>query len=351
MDPLVERDIRMAIQGRGYFLLRKMGSGAFGTVYEAISTDEAITEKYAIKIINKLGSENLSNNSSVYQRELIMSRALSNSNCVNYGAKLYDHFELKLSNGDQWYVLVQQYIQGMTLYRFINQSFKTLDDNVKYNICLEITKAVNCIHNIQISGTVNDYIGPIAHRDLKSVNIMISTDRIPKLIDLGISCFPSSKPLDKNAACSNVSGSPRSLPIELLWYFIYNQEERIKPQTKTVLPKGVPLPRTSKLTIIDSNGQQYQRLVDPDNRHIYDYRKSDIWALGVLYHYIYNGYIPFYNRDLDKLDYQDVLNKMVNHEYVLTMDSRINNAMNACLNCNYRERASIDVIMKLIQGI
>ncbi|MBU3158526.1 Stk1 family PASTA domain-containing Ser/Thr kinase [Clostridium frigoris] len=145
-----------------YEVLENIGEGGMGTVYKAKC--HVLNRFVAVKILKK----ELSNDEefiSRFKREATSIAKLSHPNIVN----VYDVCEDNDVN-----FIVMEYVDGKTLKQIIKKngrftSKKTLD------IVFQISKALSCVHE---SGVI--------HRDIKPDNIMITKDKMVKVMDFGI---------------------------------------------------------------------------------------------------------------------------------------------------------------------
>lgn len=159
-----------------YRMLGTIGSGSFGTVRKAKNI--RINKLVAIKRVS-VTRKNL------FEKEVNILRRIRGDQCHEYLLCAYESFLV----GENYY-LVTEFIDGLSLAKFIENNDTTDDDN--YRLILLISRAVQVIHQSNV-----------AHRDLKPANIMVYRDiggQIHiKVIDFGLSCFISK---DSDAVCS-----------------------------------------------------------------------------------------------------------------------------------------------------
>src|ERR1051325_985693 len=76
---------------------------------------------------------------------------------------------------DKEYFLVMEYAEGGTLHNYLEENFSSLNWQDKYRIALQLSNAIECLHE-----------KGIVHNDLSSNNILVQQDSI-KLADFGLS--------------------------------------------------------------------------------------------------------------------------------------------------------------------
>jgi len=145
-----------------YELLEKIGEGGMGTVYKAKC--HLLNRFVAVKILKK----ELSNDeeyASRFKREATSIAKLSHPNIVNV-------HDVGADNNINF--IVMEYINGKTLKQVIKENGKlNFEDTI--DIVLQIAKALECAHK-----------NNIIHRDIKPDNIMITDDKMVKVMDFGI---------------------------------------------------------------------------------------------------------------------------------------------------------------------
>ena len=168
-------------------LVRELGSGSYGTVYEAHREDDYGVYKSAIKIITipknqneltsvrAMGMDDASATAyfkgfvdRVAQEFSLMARLQGNTNIVGY----YDHDAIPHSNGMGWDVIIRMELLTPLLKHVVDHKMQN-NDIVKMGI--DICKA------LEICQKQN-----IIHRDIKPENIFVSEHKDYKLGDFGI---------------------------------------------------------------------------------------------------------------------------------------------------------------------
>ena len=164
----MDRFIGKRLDGR-YEIHELIGVGGMAYVYKAY--DRVEDRWVAIKILK----EEFSNNSDFLRRFRNESKAiamLSHPNIVN----VYD-----VSFGDQLQYIVMEYIDGITLKKYIEQE-GTVRWNEAVHFTIQILLALECAHE-----------KGIIHRDIKPQNIMLLEDGSIKGADFGIARFLQSE--------------------------------------------------------------------------------------------------------------------------------------------------------------
>lgn len=149
----------------GYELIRLVGRGAMGAVYMAkqismnrtvalkvLSTDETSSRKFVDR----------------FQREAQVVASLRHKNIV--AAFAYGE-----SNG--WHYMAMEFVEGLTVKKLVNRTGPLPEDRA-IRITLDIASALKHAHAKNI-----------IHRDVKPGNIMLDSDGVAKLCDLGMAKF------------------------------------------------------------------------------------------------------------------------------------------------------------------
>ena len=146
-----------------YKIIREIGHGGMGTVYEAIRETENFTQKVALKVI-KRGM----NNEIILRRFRSEQQILATLEHPNIGRFLDGG---KTKDGSPFYAM--ELIEGLPIDEFCWENNLSIEEKVK--IFREVCSAVSYAHT-----------NLIVHRDLKPSNIIVTKERIPKLLDFGI---------------------------------------------------------------------------------------------------------------------------------------------------------------------
>ncbi len=156
-----------------YLILEKIGAGGMGTVYLAERLDSDFNQKAALKVIKRgMDSE------TIVKRFVTERKILSSLKHKNI-AQLIDGGIS--TDGRPFFVM--EFIEGKPLNQFCEENRLSLSERLE--IFGQICSAVDHAHrNLTI------------HRDLKPSNILITKDRVPKLLDFGIAKLLSDPGID-----------------------------------------------------------------------------------------------------------------------------------------------------------
>ncbi len=150
-----------------YVIKRELGSGTFGSVYEAVHP--VIAKRVAIKVLSAAYSKN----------EEVVSRFVTEARVVNeIGHKnIIDTFSFgELPDGRHYFVM--EYVDGEPLDAYIERFGGNVPTRDALAILRGVAAALDAAH-----------AAGVAHRDLKPANIFVATDDgrpFPKLLDFGI---------------------------------------------------------------------------------------------------------------------------------------------------------------------
>lgn len=165
-EPLKAGDL---VAGR-YRIVREVGQGGFGAVYQARDTEKH-DRLVALKRIDLslLKPREIIEATDAFNREITFLSTLSHPSLP----KIYDHF----TDPDHWY-LVMQYIEGQTLEERLKRSRKGyLPISQVLKIGMALTNVLGYLHTRR---------PPVIFRDLKPANIMLTRTGRVYLIDFGI---------------------------------------------------------------------------------------------------------------------------------------------------------------------
>lgn len=149
----------------GFWLVREVGQGGMGTVYEAFtfSTNGAVDQRVAIKLVKRgMDSEFILHR---FERERRILGALDHP----YVARLLDGG----ATDDGMPFFVMEYVEGLPIDQYGRAA--TLSTAERLGLFLKVCDAVSYAHRHRV-----------IHRDLKPSNILVTQDGVPKLLDFGV---------------------------------------------------------------------------------------------------------------------------------------------------------------------
>lgn len=217
-----------------YSMTEVIGEGSYGIVN--MVTGKLTGRRFALKRI-RLSKANIG---ALKVEWNVINELTKIQSCGVHTPIYYDRFIL-LWQGVKWYCFLMEYIQGDTLQKYINNNRRTgtiipVPSMRKFMIAM--LEALVCMHNKNI-----------VHRDIKAANIIFSTNIT--LIDFGFACFTYGSNVDiKDKCMQSLKGTPNYM----------SPEE---------LNRSVTFLTTDIL------------------------KKSDVWALGILFYFLSNNRQPF----------------------------------------------------------
>lgn len=161
-----------------YHILEQIGHGGTGAVYKAI--DERSGFLVAVKVLFKRAFEN----------NFIRDKFIEEANRYLY----LDHPNIvglkDFIIGEEGYYLVMEYVEGLSLDKYIRNITGPIPEEVAKAIMVEVLKAMSYAHQ---EGVI--------HMDLKPANIMVADNGDIKVLDFGIAT-------EKGESNYKVMGSP-----------------------------------------------------------------------------------------------------------------------------------------------
>jgi serine/threonine-protein kinase len=160
------------LKGRqiGYYtIVRRIGAGQFGAVYEAKRGDRRYALKIATYKLSELSPEERKHQDDRVKREVAALISLNHPNIVGAHA-----FETWPEEGDGHPYIIMDYVEGPQLYRWRERSKPPL--RAICDVGRKLGLALGAMHERELY-----------HRDLKSDNILVRTsDGEPVIVDFGI---------------------------------------------------------------------------------------------------------------------------------------------------------------------
>jgi len=186
-----------------YQIVRKLGQGAFGAVYEAyLPGPMGFTKRVAIK---RLRSELIQEDERFVQSMVNEARI---GGLLHHG-NIVDVMEFD-SVGDHYYIAME-FVDGLTLSEVIRicRRHRTLLPRFAIlQLAIDVCKGLHHAH------TLRDHDGTplnVIHRDLKPANIMVNREGVAKICDFGIAKAASNL---ETTTTGMVKGTPRYMSPE-----------------------------------------------------------------------------------------------------------------------------------------
>jgi serine/threonine-protein kinase len=146
----------------GYKILSRLGKGAMAVVYRAKQI--SLNREVAIKVLPRRFSENPEYVERFYKEGQAAAK-LNHNNIVQA-------FDVGEAGGYHYFVM--EYVKGKTLYEDLAAS-KIFSEEEALDIIIQVGHALNHAHNCGL-----------IHRDVKPKNIMINSEGVVKLADMGL---------------------------------------------------------------------------------------------------------------------------------------------------------------------
>ncbi|MDQ2890734.1 MAG: serine/threonine-protein kinase [Gemmatimonadota bacterium] len=146
-----------------YRLMRLVGSGGMGTVYEGLRADEAYEQRVAVKVVRP--TVTTSGMADRFRDERQILATLEHRNI----ARLLDGGETE--QGDPFFVM--EFVEGTSITKYCDKGSLSINDRLK--LFLQACNAVQHAHGKLV-----------VHRDLKPANILVTSDGSVKLLDFGV---------------------------------------------------------------------------------------------------------------------------------------------------------------------
>src|SRR6185437_5071019 len=157
VDPLIGRRLG------AYEIVRELGRGGMGAVYEAARVDKEFQHRVAIKLVKRgMDTDFILRR---FRKERQILAALDHPNI----ARLLDGG----TTDDGLPYFVMEFIEGQPLYLYCDE--RQLNINERLKLFRAICDALNYAHQKQV-----------VHRDIKPSNVLVTCDGVPKLLDFGI---------------------------------------------------------------------------------------------------------------------------------------------------------------------
>lgn len=160
--PLSDLITRAAPRIGAYRVLERVGEGAMGEVFRAVSVHDG--NEAALKLVHRDASANPETRRRLEREGEIVSR-LSHPNIVRL---------LERGEHDGRLYLAMEFLRGETLHACLNEP-ATLDTRRAIRILLDLASALSVLHELGV-----------IHRDLHPGNVLVLADGTAKLLDFGL---------------------------------------------------------------------------------------------------------------------------------------------------------------------
>jgi serine/threonine-protein kinase len=164
-----------------YKIVKKLGSGGFGTIY--LAEDTMLKTQRALKIPHRIGTEI----EKLLQESVLQTKLLDHPNIVKL---------LTVDIVDKTIIMVMEYIKGIDLENLIDQENK-----------LDIKTSLRYFHQI-LSALEFAHKHKVIHRDIRPSNILIDEENNVKITDFGTSTLLQ----DKQYATTRIGSPPYMAP-------------------------------------------------------------------------------------------------------------------------------------------
>lgn len=176
----------------GCRLLRRLGAGALGVVYEAEQT--SVSRRVAIKMLSSRAAAQ-PEVVARFQREARLSAAIQHPHVVGV-------YDCGVDRGVHY--LIMEFVDGTTLAGLAEeQEGGRLDPQAARGYIRQCALALACIHGKDI-----------IHRDIKPANILVGRDGVAKLADLGLAKQVDGSDANALTMQGTALGSPAYMPPE-----------------------------------------------------------------------------------------------------------------------------------------
>ena len=144
-----------------YKILEKLGEGGMGAVYKALDTRQ--NKIFAIKLLSRHTTQ-IEELRHRFNRDAAAGMRLNHPNIV----KIYE-----VGEEDGTHFITMEYVEGKTLKKLLEDG--PLGSSKVIDIGIKVSEALREAHN-----------SSVIHRDIKSENIMLTTDGTVKVMDFGL---------------------------------------------------------------------------------------------------------------------------------------------------------------------
>ena len=173
-----------------YEIIRKLGSGGFGTVY--LARDEYLDVLRALKTPHR----NAAQLEKMVEEGRVQTRLLDHPNIVKL---------LTVESIDGIFIMVMEYVEGTDLEKIIDKQ-DTLDVSAALHYLRQILSALEFAHRHKV-----------IHRDIRPSNILIGHENQVKITDFGTSTLLDARPF----ATTRIGSPPYMAPEQFEGHAVY----------------------------------------------------------------------------------------------------------------------------------
>lgn len=217
---------------RNYRIVRMLGHGGFGAVYEALD----VGTQQAVALKETFDSDSIRS----FEREFAVLKGLEHPHLPRY----YDMFVLSAEGkeGERNAYLVMELVPGQNLAEVLAKQGQLLETQV-LGYALQLCDVLSFLHR---------QIPQILHRDIKPANIRLMPEGIIKLVDFGLlkvgrttrrALSPPYAALEQWGGGTNVRSDLYSLGATL-YHLLTGKEPLPAPDRIVASPDPLPLPQT-----------------------------------------------------------------------------------------------------------
>ena len=178
------------IEIRGYKIVRKIGEGGMGVVYEAVQ--ESLGRSVALKVLK----DELANDRWFVERFLREARAAAAIDHPNI-TRVYT-----AGNAGSTYFIAMEFLRGKTVAEMLAQSG-----------CLSLETACEIAAQVA-EGLAHAHACGVVHRDIKPANIMVTTTGVVKIMDMGLAKRLTAETKEGLTLTGQVMGTPQYMSPE-----------------------------------------------------------------------------------------------------------------------------------------